>query len=159
LAYLIHSGHAEDVRKLIKKSPKLREAHGAGEDGLTPLCLATGLGQLNIVRMLASAGCDTNTPSGNGTTPLMCAAEQGDVKMIVTLCRLAAKPVLTNPKTGWNALTYALVNKHLDACKVLITEGADLCQILDISDSEGGQSIAQTRLVLAILLDFVELID
>ena len=159
LVYLIHSGHAEDARELIEKWPTLREAHDAGEEGLTPLCLAASLGQLNIVHMLAIAGCDTNTPSGNGTTPLMCAAEQGDVKMIDTLCRLAANPSLINQKTGWNALTYALVNKHLDACKVLITEGADLCQILNISDGKGGQFTAQTPLFLAILLDFVELID
>lgn len=159
LVYLIQSGYAERVGELLKKSPKLREAHDAGEDGFTPLCLAASLGYFDIVHLLVSAGCDTNTPSGNGTTPLICAVQQCNVKMIVELCKLGANLYFINPKTGWDALASALVNKHLDSCKALITEGADLCRILNISDGVGGQSIPSTPLVLAILLDFVELID
>lgn len=160
LANAIGDRDVKKVKDLIEQSLRLRDVVIPGEEGTALLCYAASIGQLDIVRVLASAGCPINMPSkDDGYTPLMRASEQGDVKMIVQLCRLGADPLIIHEKYGWDALSFALAKKHVEACKALINHGADLVRLLSLLDSTGANPIPATPLLKAISLDFVELID
>jgi hypothetical protein len=89
----------------------------------------------------------------------MYASQRGDAKMIEALCRLGAKPEQINPVTGWDALTYAIACKHLEACKTLINNGEDILKNLRIPPGNTQAYTELSPLSFAISGDFVELID
>lgn len=156
----VWKGDAGKIKELIEQSPRVRDVVIPGEDGATLLCRAASAGRADIVRILVSAGCPINVPSRrDGLTPLMHASEQGDVKMIVQLCRLGADPLVTHKALGWDALNFAVKTKNLDACKTLIEHGANLLRLLSIPDNIGAKPFLSTPVCLAIVCDFVELID
>jgi ankyrin repeat protein len=94
---------------------------------------------LNIVRFLVSSGNAVDVSAKNGSTPLMFASQRGHVAMISQLCRLAADPLAINPTDGWDALTWAVGSKQLDACKALIANGADMNRLLTVTNGTRGQ--------------------
>lgn len=156
----VWKGDAGKIKELIEQSPRIRDVIVPGEDGATLLCRAASAGRADIVRILVSAGCPINVPSRrDGLTPLMHASEQGNVTMIVQLCRLGADPLVTHKALGWDALNFAVETKNFDACKTLIEHGANLFQLLSISDHTGANPFPSTPVCLAIVCDFVELID
>ncbi len=165
LCKAIIQGKTELVAALLEQSPQLIESYLPVEGGLTPLCLAAKLGQLEMVRLLVSVRESNNNPadvnaiSKSGLTALMCASQRGDAKMISALCRLGAKPEQINPVTGWDALTYAIACKNLEACKTLINNGEDILKTLRIPHGNAQTYNEKPPLAFAILVDFVELID
>jgi ankyrin repeat protein len=74
--------------------------------GATPFLLASRVGDLSLIRLLAEAGADTSLPLEDGRSPLMMAA-QGET-------------------TGAGARRGAAEPRVLEAVKVLIERGADV---------------------------------
>lgn len=106
-------------------------AHGgkvnARDDcGSTPLAIACGHGDANVVRALVEAGADVNaaeTVSGLGVhcagiTPLMWAAARGDEATVALLLSHGAQPSMKDSR-GWNAQTYASKKGHQRVARLL----------------------------------------
>jgi hypothetical protein len=111
----IESGDLRGVHKLLGQSRQLLSSHLPGVHGLTPLCLAARCGKKAIVGVLLSYGSRVDAPAKNGSTPLMFASQLGHVEMIRQLCLLGADLNAINPINGWDALTWAVDSKQLDA--------------------------------------------
>lgn len=153
----IFNGDSDQVEKLLRQSPAMRDRLYHDDDGLTPLCLASQCGRLEIVGLLFRLGATVNAAARNGATPLMCAAEKGHAELVRKLCRLGAAPAVINPKNGKTALCYASENKRFEAAKQLIAFGADV-DFVPI-DAFGQQKMPRTALSYAVEHDFVELIS
>jgi hypothetical protein len=89
----------------------------------------------------------------------MFASQLGHVEMIRQLCLLGADLNAINPMNGWDALTWAVDSKQLDACKALIANGADMNRLLTVTNGTPDRNLSITPLRHAIATDFVELID
>jgi ankyrin repeat protein len=155
----VYEGNTVGVAAYLKQSPQLLDAHLPAEGGLTPLCLAAKLGDLDMVRVLVSAGAAINAPAKNGQTPLMCASMKGGVNMIAALCRLGADPRIIDPVTGSNALTFAISGKHLETCKMLSPHFTDVVEVISFGTDNTKSFERHSPLRYAIFFDFVELID
>lgn len=151
----IKSGDLQSVQILIGRSRQLANGYLPEPDGLTPLCLAAQCDRHAIAGYLLSSGCAINAPARNGSTPLMFASQRGHVEMIRQLCLSGADPKAVNLTSGFDALIFAICAKHLEACKELITIGADM----ERGSMHGKQGGETTPLGFAISGDFVELID
>jgi ankyrin repeat protein len=75
-----------------------------------------------VVRYLRQ-GMDPDTADAAGTTLLMTAAANGNVRLVESLLRLRAN-VLKNNKYGESALALAALNGHQEVAKVLVQAGA-----------------------------------
>jgi ankyrin repeat protein len=155
----IESGDLPGLHKLLGQSRQLLSSYFPGVDGLTPLCLAARCGKKVIVGFLLSSGSRVDAPAKNGSTPLMFASQLGHVEMIRQLCLLGADLNAINPMNGWDALTWAVNSKQLDACKALIANGADMNRLLTVTNGTPDRNLSITPLRHAIAADFVELID
>ena len=156
----IESGDLRGVHILLGQSRQLLSSYLPGVDGLTPLCLAARCGKKVIASFfLLSYGSRVDAPAKNGSTPLMFASQLGHVEMIRQLCLLGADLNAINPINGWDALTWAVDSKQLDACKALIANGADMLRPLIVTNGTPDRNLSITPLRHAIAADFAELID
>ena len=79
LAKLSISEHRTVVKRLFKLSDvNIR----ATKNSQTALMLAVSHGNFEIVQMMVEAGADINIQDDDGSTALMCAAEQGHLDII-----------------------------------------------------------------------------
>lgn len=123
LYYATTAGYANVVSTLISVGAK-------GKD--SALLTAAARGHTDIVLMLINAGADVNPPK-DYMTPLMYAAEQGDLKSLKALleakanvnARIRFKPSYRNAYYN-TALMYAAAYGHLECVKALIQAGADV---------------------------------
>ena len=155
----IRDGNAAMVAEILKRSLQLLDAQFHVDGGWTPLCEAANTGRLDMVHLLVSLGSSINAHAECGLTPLMLASKKGDAEMISALCRLGADPLQIDPSTGWDALTYAISYKHLEACKSLIFNGAKITSLLKLPDAPDTHDTYFTPALVAIKADFVELIE
>jgi len=72
--------------------------------------------------MLIKAGADLNSPSENGTTPLIAAARGGHREVIELLLKNKADPARTL-QSGETALDVALKNQNTDIADLLRQAG------------------------------------
>jgi ankyrin len=116
-------GNVETVRALLSggASPNTKQA-GTGH---TALMWALSERQSAVVEELAKRGADVNAGSSTGFTPLMFAAQQGDVDSTRLLLRAGAKTKDAQPRTGLTALIVASAMVHTDLVDVLLENGAD----------------------------------
>jgi ankyrin repeat protein len=91
--------------------------------GNTPLQLAAGDGNLEMVRMLLKAGADANG-RGGAMSPLSVAALHGQTQVVQLLLRYHANVDQTDP-TGRTPLWEALEHEQLDCAVQLLTHGAN----------------------------------
>lgn len=94
--------------------------------GVPPLALACVNGHAEIIGQLLAAGADPNAPLPEGETPLMTASRTGSVAAVRAL--LAAGAVV-NPHEAWKgqtALMWAVAERHADAARALLENGADV---------------------------------
>jgi len=94
-----------------------------------------------IVELLLDHGADVNSRIPSGATPLIIAAQEGDVGIIQTLLRRGAE-VDAETEDGRTALFQAALNQHPDAVEVLCEAGGNVCHVLGT-----GKTILQTALM------------
>jgi ankyrin repeat protein len=158
LSTAITDGNLVQVEKLLKQSPRLRDARFPDHFGLTPLCLAAHLGQAEIISVLFRAGASVEGTASNGSTPLMFAAESGYAEVVRKLCLLGANCNAINPRHGASVLCFAVQKKQFEACKQLIKFGARID--LDIYKRiNATQSRLRHLLDTICSCDFTELIE
>ncbi len=92
---------------------------------VTPLSIGCMQGDVASVKLLTSAGADTNTVLPGGETPLMTASRNGNPDVLTELLKHGAHIDATERK-GQTALMWAAAEGNAEAVQVLIDAGADL---------------------------------
>jgi len=128
-------GNLATVRALLasKANPNLRETNG----GQNALMWALSERHSSVVEELIKGGADVHAGSKTGFTPLMFAAQQGDVDSGRILLRAGAKPNDAQPKTGLTPLMIASAMGHTNAVDVLLDNGANP----NLADANGYTSL------------------
>lgn len=90
---------------------KVKEGGNTG--GLTPLILAARENSLDSVMALLEAGADVNKVSGDDSSAMMVAVQNGHYKVATLLLEKGTNPNIQNNK-GWNALYLAIKNRNLE---------------------------------------------
>src|SRR6266446_5169421 len=104
-----------------KANPNAQEKNG----GQTALMWALSERHARVVEELVRRGADVHARSKTGFTPLMFAAQQGDVDSARILLRAGAKPNDAQPKTALTPLMIASAMGHTEAVNLLLDNGAN----------------------------------
>ncbi len=102
--------------------------------GWTPIMFAAEGESLEIIKYLVKHGADVNTTNPVGWSPLMLAAKFGDLNIIQYLIDQKANIHTKDESLGWNALSVAVYNNHLELVKLLVKKGLDISIV--IKDNE-----------------------
>ena len=91
--------------------------------GMTPLVLATDLGNTDGARALVMRGADLNAADGNGQTPLMLALKKGRRELVDLFLRKGADAGLVDPRTGKTLLHEAALRGYSGIVEALLVRG------------------------------------
>lgn len=100
--------------------PNLRDSQG-----ITPLWIASGKGEMDIVKSLLKTGALVDAKSLGGSTALWTAAQQGHLQIVKILLSAGAN-MDAQDKFGGTPLQWAAYNGHESIVAVLIEKGADV---------------------------------
>jgi ankyrin repeat protein len=116
-------GNAETASALLSggADPNAKENNG----GHTALMFALSERQAAVVEELVKHGADVELASNTGFTPLMFAAQQGDVDSARILLHAGAKPNEAQPKTALTALLIASAMTQATTVDLLLDNGAN----------------------------------
>lgn len=114
------------IQALLKGGAAVDTPIDYGDHSITPLIMAAGKGEGEIVAILLEAGANVNAKSTDGQeTALMGAVTRGHVGIIRTL--IEAKADLKPKSTyGFNAFTSAVAAGNLEAAEALLDAGAKI---------------------------------
>ena len=116
------TGNADIVRTLLTQGADVNAA--TTEVGATALMWAVAAPHRPIVEALLAAGADVHVSTAKGMTPLLTAAQHGDIEMARLL--IAAGADVNQPGAdGTYPLPFAVVDGHDDFALFLLHEGAD----------------------------------
>ena len=94
------------------------------DGGITPLSLACYNASPAMVGRLLKAGANPN--HGTRETPVMIAAQTGNVEVMKLLLAHGGNANAKEPGRGQTALMWAVAERHPDVAKVLVENGADV---------------------------------
>jgi len=118
----IRNGNIDLARALVRRGDDLSQR---GPDGFTPLMVAAGLAQSQVVELLLTAGADVHTlDSRMGATALHKAAQSGNPDVAALLLAHGAFIDLQSPSIGHTALMDAVLHKHAGVVCLLLDRGA-----------------------------------
>jgi ankyrin repeat protein len=118
----VRAGDLADAATLLQAGgdPNIRDS-----DGLTPLMIASGLGQPQMVELLLTAGADALAIEPRaGATALHKAALSGNPDVVGLLLDHGAFVDQQSPILGHTPLMDAVIYKHVAAVRVLLERGA-----------------------------------
>jgi ankyrin repeat protein len=168
LLYATSYNHKDTVEMLLRNGAVVDMKNSYGE---TSLKLAIFKGYIDIVKLLIEYGADTNAEGNKGVTALMAAAANGQEEIVETLLKNNANPNLTafgdntvlmsavkyprivkilimhnanvsqKDSFGRSALIWAVHNKNIESCKILLENGADP----NLSDQKGETPLSLAR--------------
>ena len=122
------TGSVGVVRVLLEHGADVNAA--TAEQGATALMWAVAAPHRAIVSALLESGADVEASTTKGMTPLLTAAQQGDIETARLL--LAAGADVNRPGAdGTYPLPFAIVDGHDDFALFLIAQGADPNQTID----------------------------
>ena len=123
LADAAREGNAASVRTLIESAAG-GELDSPGRDGMTPLLWAAQTNDLEIARMLLSAGADANLGNRYGITPLWLAATNRSPALVALLLEHGAEAAAGLPH-GETPLMAAARSGDAESIQLLLDAGAD----------------------------------
>ena len=116
------TGSIEVVRALLEHGADVNAA--TAEEGATALMWAVAAPHRAIVEALLESGADVEASTTKGMTPLLTAAQQGDIETGRLL--IAAGADVNQPGAdGTSPLPFAVVDGHADFALFLLESGAD----------------------------------
>jgi ankyrin repeat protein len=123
LAWAVHYGDADLVRRLIKAGASVLAAN---DYGATPMSEAAELADARIIGLLLAAGASANAANPEGETVLMSVARTDHLDAAELLLSHGAN---VNAREGWRgqtALMWAAAQGQPEMLKLLIKHGADV---------------------------------
>ena len=130
-----HTGATPMYRASSKNDVKIMEyllnAHADLDtpcnNGFTPLIIASLAGHLDAIKFLHAAGANMELPESNGLTPFLVAcAGSGNLEVVNYLKTTAKCDMNRAEKNGCTPFILAAGAGHLEVCKYLLQEGADI---------------------------------
>jgi|SRR5579872_2768994 len=125
--HLLHRGASPSARENLLTKPSLR-SHDPGskpELGDTPLMAATGDGNVELMRLLISAGANVNGAGQAEFTPLISATQRGNLRAVNLLLTRGASPDQRNDY-GDTALLFAGNGGFVEIIRALLQHGANV---------------------------------
>lgn len=117
LSHALRTGDLASVKEAIDAGA---DVNARGPDGLTPLMIASALGQAQAVALLLTAGADVLTADPRmGATAIHKAAQSGSADVIGILLDHGAFINQQSPVLGNTALMDAVLHKHEAVVRVL----------------------------------------
>ena len=114
----------EQITALIKAGANV---NAKGEYGAMPLLLATGNGNIEVMKLLLDAGADVNAKNEYGEMPLMSAIQRNSSLEVIETLLNAGADVNARDDSYWTALMSAARNNpNPEVIKVLLNAGADI---------------------------------
>jgi hypothetical protein len=142
----VMSGDVRAVHKRLREHPDELEHRFFGLNA-TPLHLAAGRGDTNMIILLLSLGAEIDAKGyRHGSTPLHCAARHGHVRAIEILVERGAD-VMARDMHWYTPLHCAAAGDHADAITGLLRLGADI--------NAAGKTYGRTPLGEAVELNHV----
>ena len=127
LMHILEAIQTVDVARLRRLLGQTQIDPNQTWEGRLPLVEASGI-HLDLVQPLLAAGADVNGQDQGGTTPLIKAAETGDVLIVRALLAAGAKPNILRKNVVsalWEAAS-TRSRRHLEVLRALIAAGADV---------------------------------
>jgi ankyrin repeat protein len=119
----VKAGNRDAVRALLKQpAAALKPVEG---DGATALHYAVQRDDLELTRLLLSAGADVAAATREGITPLALAATNGSARMTAILLEAGANPNTVLPE-GETILMTAARTGRPEVLELLLKQGADI---------------------------------
>lgn len=142
---------AADLAAAIDLLRSGADANRRGPEGLTPLMIACGLGQSQMVDLLLTAGADALAVEPRmGATALHKAAQSGNADVIGLLLEHGSFIDQQSPVLGNTPLMDAVLHKHGEAVRLLLKRGARTTirnhwhqTALDLAQLDGLDAIAR----------------
>ncbi|HUT61814.1 MAG TPA: ankyrin repeat domain-containing protein [Phycisphaerae bacterium] len=129
LHFAVQGGHAALVELLLNHGADIeaKQEFSSDADGVTPLLLAAGKGNVEIVKLLLSKGADLKATDNNGLTALSYAARKGNVPLLRVL---VAKGLAVNGSAKDRQVAPPIVlavgSGNKEAIQFLLSKGADV---------------------------------
>nr|WP_299907343.1 ankyrin repeat domain-containing protein [Sphingomonas bacterium] len=119
LHIVVKRGDGTYLRFLLAKGadPNLRD-----ERGNTPMLVAAGLGEIDLMQILLTANANVNLANSSGETPLIRAVQRRDLGMARTLLAANADPDQADLLAGKSARDYANEDTRATAMAKLMAE-------------------------------------
>jgi ankyrin repeat protein len=122
----VHAGDVRGARALLQARAR---PDTANRYGVTPLALAAGAGNAELVALLIESGASVRAADAalrDGQTTLMLAARAGSAAAIERLVANGAAPNAAERRTGTTALMWAALDDRADAIRALVRAGSDV---------------------------------
>ena len=123
LEVAVELNHADVMQVLIDAGADIEVK---GNDGRSPLLVASQCGNPQVVKVLVKAGADVCVTDSQGHTCLTTAASLGHTETMRTLLCMPEVDVNRSNISGDTALHHAVLPKHSAVSKLLIDAGADI---------------------------------
>jgi len=117
-------GDLTKVENLLKEDPSLLQAKT--EEGKSPLHMATGWGQVEIVEYLLSVGADITARNNNGGTPIHVAGSRNQPECAKILVANGADVNEIRTLGKMTPLLIAVMKSNYEVAEVLLQLGADI---------------------------------
>ena len=137
LHWATYRRNAEMVGALINAGADSSARTRIGE--MTPLFMASKVGDAEIMRLLLEAGADATLRSTTGTTPLMLAAGSGKVAAVGLLLENGADVNSRDVTNGQTAAMFAAALNRGEVISMLAEHGADLGTLSKVSYVQQGR--------------------
>lgn len=122
---------ARRLRELLARVPSISEASAA----VGAFAEAVRYDRRELVGIYLGAGMPVDVRRNGDQTPLMWAADAGRHELLRELLDRGAEIDAADYR-GWTALFYAVANQDLEAVRLLVEAGADICR--RVADAQGG---------------------
>ena len=128
LVLAAENGKIEALQFILQHKDKTVDIEAKGAGGGTALHAAAIGGHVDVIELLLTNGADINAESETGATPLVLAAENGQLEALRFILQHKDKTVNIEAKGagGGTALHVAARKGHLNIIELLLTNGADI---------------------------------
>lgn len=118
------AGDLAKVKMILKEDPEQLQA--VTPEGKSPLHMATGWGQKEIVNFLLKEGANINALNNQGGTPLHVAASRNQPECAAILLDAGAEIESVRVEGSVTPLAIAVFKNNLEAAEFFLSRGADL---------------------------------